>query len=236
MKATTIPPRPLGVQRFVPEIEILGRLPQPIASIEELEATPSMYSASPAFALKHGGRLVEKILSAIPADYYEECSDRELLPNIDVRVHRLYKGIFPAFPGWHCDGEFRETYFSQPDLDRTPVSKTVVCTISSHEDGVSNTEFLVEPFTASIVDGDEQNVWRQVHDQVSANMPLRTMSARDGDLIQFSNRTLHRARPAERRGWRLFFRMSMWHKPYLGLEGKLAKQEQVYQVVEGLGW
>lgn len=224
--------------RFDPERETVGNVP-PRATIDELSECAGVYAASPAFAVEHSGPLVARILKGVPASYFEECCERGLLPNIDVRIHRLYPGIFPAFPGWHCDGEFRESYFSQPDLERTPVSKTIVCTISSHDDGVSRTEFLDEPFTATVVGGDDQSLWRQVHEQVEATRrasPMRTWTMPDGYLTLFSNNTLHRAMPTMRRGWRLFFRMSMWHRPYLAVEGKVSRQEQVYQVLESLGW
>lgn len=52
----------------------------------------------------------------------------------------------------------------------------------------------------------------------------------------FDSWTLHRAMPTKIRGWRLFFRMAMWHKPNLGEDGMISKQEQVYKLVEGSGW
>lgn len=224
---------------FKSDIHIIGAMPG-TASIEELSEINSVYAASPEFAIKHCGRLVENILNKVPKSYYDECQKRNLLPNIDVRVHRLYPGVYPAFPGWHCDAEYRETYFSQPDLERTPVSKTVVCTISSHADGVSNTEFLLDDFITDIESVEtEQTIWKQVHDRVEKHLPnekRKTWIMQDGLLTEFGNRTLHRARPAKVRGWRLFFRMSMWHKPYLGAEGKVSRQEQVYIVDEGQGW
>lgn len=220
--------------RFHPDYKTIGSVCGH-TSIEELSKVVSVYAASPEFAIQHCGPLVENILARVPQFWYDECRRRKLLPNVDVRVHRLYRGIYPAFPGWHCDAEFRESYFGQPELDRTPVSKTIVCTVSSHPEGISNTRFLNEELVVSVEESEEQALWRQVHEKVESKA-RSTWDAPDGCLINFSNRTLHKAMPTVRRGWRLFFRMSMWHKPYLEAEGKISKQEQVYQVLESQGW
>lgn len=52
----------------------------------------------------------------------------------------------------------------------------------------------------------------------------------------FDSWTLHRCMPAKIRGWRLFFRMAMWHKPNLGDGGMITKQEQVYKLAEAGNW
>lgn len=218
---------------FLPEYETVGSV-WPTATIEELAEYNSVYAASPEFAVRNSGPIVKRILDKIPEWWWQECRDRGLLPNIDVRVHRLYKGSYPAFPGWHCDAELRETYFGQPDLDRTPISKTVTCTVSTLPGGLSNTEFLAEPITVSINVGEsDEMLWGQVHRQVGDRQTWRMP---DGAIVSFSHHALHRAMPAISRGWRLFFRMSMWHKPYLGVEGKISRQEQIYRLVEGSGW
>ncbi len=90
------------------------------------------------------------LLDLVPDWYYEKAEQLKLYPNCDVRIHRLYPGDFPAYPGWHCDGEYRETYFSQPDLDRINVHYHITATASSHSCGVSNTQFLNEPFKCTI--------------------------------------------------------------------------------------
>ena len=206
-----------------------------------------MFSATPEFVRRHGGPIAQRILDAVPGWYFDEARRLGLYPNCDIRIHRLYPTDFPAYPGWHCDGEFRETYFSQPDLARIPVSWHLTATASSHAEGVSNTQFLDTPIetTVNIPDGDalptqtiagSHTLWGQVHRQVEDLGEYRTWDSRDGELVLFDARTLHRAMPALRRGWRLFFRMSMWHKKNLGEGGKLSKQEQVYKILEGAGW
>ena len=224
-----------GEITFNPEFEQFAKVPG-VREIGVLAAEQGMYSASLPFVRQHGGPIVREILDTIPSSYYQEAQELGLYPSCDVRIHRLYPGMYPAIPGWHCDGEFRETYFGQPDLDRIPVSKHIICTVSSNEDGVSNTQFLTQPFTAYVPNvSNEVTLWSQVHEQVEALRPKTVLDTQDGEIMLFSARTLHRAMPCKVRGWRLFFRMSMWHKPNLG-EGQLARQEQVYVVSERNGW
>lgn len=57
---------------FKPEIETLGTF-SPNASIGELAEETGMYSASPDFAKKHGGKLTQMMLNQVPESFYEEC-------------------------------------------------------------------------------------------------------------------------------------------------------------------
>jgi hypothetical protein len=221
---------------FAPKFRVVRELPG-VFSIPDLEAERGVYSATPRFVRQHCGPIAVSILDAVPDDYFAEAERLGLYPNIDVRIHRLYPGDYPAYPGWHCDGEFRETYFSQPDLDRIPVSHHMVATASTHPEGVSNTQFLNEPFRADVdEDAKDVTLWGQVHRQLEAKGYTSLVDTRDGQLVAFDSRTLHRAMPTKVRGWRLFFRISMWHRPNLGAGGMLTKQEQVYKVAEGTGW
>lgn len=224
--------------KFNSDFKIIEKI-DPVHSIEMLSREFSMYSATPEFLRENGGDIAISILDKIPKWYFEEARRLNLFPNIDVRVHRLYPGDYPAYPGWHCDGHFRETYFSQPDSDRIGVGKHIICTVSSHEGGVSNPEFLSENISLDLDTTSDHNLWKQAHNQIEKiklNRPVATEMTRDGEIILFNPWTLHRVSPAKIRGWRLFFRMSMWDKPNLGEGGKLSKQEQVYKVLEGGGW
>lgn len=242
MTATSPIERDTRVFEFADHSSIIATF-SPTASIGDLEKEIGVYSATPTFVRRNCGEIARDILSHVPDAYYALCEELGLYPNCDVRIHRLYPGDYPAYPGWHCDGEYRETYFSQPDLDKIPVSYHLTATVSSHEDGVSNTQFLREPFTfraereCDVRSTQEQHsLWGRVNAALDARTCNDVWSSRDGQLIQFDARTLHRAMPATRRGWRLFFRMSMWHKPNLGDGGMITKQEQVYKVIGRFGW
>ncbi len=219
---------------FKPESKIIGRL-KPDASIEEIDAETSVYAASPEFVRKHCGPIANRILDAVPASYFELCASLGMLPNIDVRVHRLNIGEFPAVPGWHCDGAYRETYFATPDVDRVHVRDTVLCSVSTDAGGVSNFDIITEPFEFEPKEHtDELGLWGQVNEHVNRKQ-IPFENSIDGALYHMSCKTVHRCCPAQVRGWRIFFRMSMWHNDYLGDQGKIAKQQQVYIRTEA-GW
>lgn len=223
-------------QIFVPEIATVGSF-SPLATVAELAEETGMYSASPDFVREHGGKYTVEILDAIPLSFYEECEAHGMYPNIDVRIHRLYPGDYPAVPGWHSDGEFRENYHAQPDLQKFTDHKHLIGTVSTDPLGVSNTEVVNEEIAVDIKNPSADNtLWEQVHLQVE-NSPVSKIQLDDGQLAEMGAFTLHRATPARTRGWRLFVRASMWHKPYLSeAGGSISHQEQVYRVTESKGW
>lgn len=222
---------------FKPNFSVMKEVSPGCVPIRDMEKESGVYSASPEFVKKNCGDIARMLLSHVPDWYYAKAEELKLYPNCDVRVHRLYPSDYPAYPGWHCDGEFRETYFSQPDLDRIQVHYHITATISTNPDGVSNTQYLCDEFDADVDDSlRDVTLWGQVHNQLEKKQEKRLFDTRDGQMMLFDPWTLHRCMPAKVRGWRLFFRMSMWHKPNLGDGGMITKQEQVYKLVEGGGW
>lgn len=222
---------------FRPSYSVVGHVPG-IASIASLAAETGVYSATPEFVRANCGPIANQIMDLVPESYAKTARDLGLYLNVDVRIHRLYPGDFPAYPGWHCDGEYRETYFAQPDLERIHVHNHLVATVSSVDGGVSNTRFLKTPFSfqADSAPTSDNTLWGQVHRALEATSPTQFYDSRDGELIQMDSWTLHKCMPAKVRGWRLFFRMSMWHRPNLGNGGMISRQEQVYKLHEGGGW
>jgi hypothetical protein len=221
---------------FNPAFSVIAERPG-VAAIGELEREQGVYSATPDFVRAYCGPIAKALLELVPDSYYARARELGLSPNIDVRIHRLYPGDFPAYPGWHCDGEYRETYFSQPDLERIKVSEHLCCTVSSAPNGVSNCQFLTDPFACDVGEvSQEHTLWGQVDAAIRAGHERATWGSKDGQMVAFDSWSLHRAMPAKIRGWRLFFRMSMWHRPNLGGGGMLTRQEQVYKLAEGSGW
>jgi len=222
---------------FAPAIHRVASLPG-CASIEDLAEETGVYSASPAFVRANCGPIANQILDKVPASYFDKASSLGLFPNIDVRIQRLYPNDFPAYPGWHCDGEYRADYHAQPELNVVPNHDHIIATISSVLGGVSNTVFLDQEYTFE--QREEASAanpfWGMVHRDIESQPELKRRSSFDGQLISFDSMTLHKAAPAVARGWRLFFRISMWHKPYLGDGGKISRFEQIYQIEEGHGW
>lgn len=225
---------------FNANYQVVSELNQNVFDLEEMNEEQSMYSATPEFCQEHGGPITCDILDKVPKDFFTEASDRGLYPNIDVRIHRLYPGNFPAYPGWHCDAQFRETYFGQPRREHTQISNHLICTVSSQHGGVSNTEFIADQVEIDIPDHDLEEgtpFWAQVNLKMEQeHKDVWTWAMPDGSLTRFDCFTLHRCMPARKRGWRLFFRMAMWYRPNLD-GGHLSRQEHVYVAMNApVGW
>jgi len=228
---------------FRPNLMPIARI-NPVITDSEMKLENSMYSATAEFALANGGPVTRKLVESVPDWYYKKALELGLWPNIDVRVHDLSDplvpknlDIYPAIPGWHCDGEYRETFFGQPDLNRVPVSFHIISTVSTHGSGVSNTEFLNTPIGLKVSqEMPDIRLWQIVHRYVDQLKDANSQFTHDGDVVLFDARSLHRASPVKNRGHRLFFRMSMWHKPNLE-EGQLSLQEQLYLLPKkGSSW
>lgn len=230
---------PPGQHTFHPEVKRVGQCEAWRWHISDFAKEVSVYAASPKFVQENCGPIAKSILERVPQAYFDKCKSLGLLPNIDFRVHRLNKGEFPAVPGWHCDGVKRETYHGQPDLDRIHIRDTVLCCVSSGglQSPVCAPEIITEPLTLRVPDQsqcDEFGFWAHIHKQVPET--ARRITLKEGDLVMIGAETIHRCTPAAMRGWRAFFRLSMWHNDYIGDGGEVAKQQQVYVLSEGNGW
>jgi hypothetical protein len=218
--------------RLRPSFEVIGRVSSSFTR-EELLREPSLYCANPSFLREHGGPVANAIYNSIPRWFFELPENRGLLPNIDIRVHDLRTGDYPAYPGLHCDASQRELTFGGAAADRKTVCNNVICNVSSHPEGVSNTAFLKEELDIRISAGlSDIECWRQVDERLTP-LPngLHLERTRDGDLIRFGTDALHMVQPAVRDGVRVFFRLSMWANRD-GVNGSLAFQDQVYRLVE----
>lgn len=217
---------------FVSRIQEVGRV-DPLADRDTIHAEPMLFGASPAFAAEAGGPLTRLVLHALSdelvgASAYCRGTGQHLV--IDTRSHMLMPGFYPAIPGWHCDAYPRGAYGEQPSLTGgNPDNFHFVAFVSDQADGVSRTEFVQSGYKTRCKFGDE-HVWSSVHRQVGALTPKLTQV--DGQILRFWQATLHRASPAHAKGWRWWFRASVFYKPP---ENAIRKQVQVY-APEGLGW
>lgn len=180
-----------------------------------------------------GGPLTQEILDEIDLSREDIRAAFEygLTPVIDVRVQRLMPGMYPSIPGWHCDAVPRKDYHSQPDFSLLhPASMHMTCLLST-SDNVSNTEFLAVPFGMTFTD--DEPVWKQLHKHI-VKESMTSMTIRPGWVYKFSSLTPHRTAPTVERGWRLFFRMSMYHNP--PIVNKVPAAQQVYLLSEENGW
>jgi hypothetical protein len=197
-----------------------------------IHAEPMLFGASVEFAREAGGPLTRIMLNALTEELtgalaYCRSTSQHLV--IDTRSHMLMPGFTPAIPGWHCDAYPRGAYGEQPWLaNGNPSNFHFVCFVSDQADGVSRTEFMQSGVTTNIRNVDPEHVWASVHKQAYGD----TMTQVDGQILRFWQPTLHRAKPAHAKGWRWWFRASVFYRPP---ENAIRKQVQVY-APEGLGW
>ena len=204
---------------FKPISQVVGVMP-PTASVEQIEKEVMLRSASPEFAREHGGVLTNRVLDVIESRYRFEYHKHYV---IDTKSVMLMPGMYPAIPGWHCDGVIRNHQFAQPDLTKlNPSFKYCTVLVSSHHEGVSNTEFMQDTL---VIPCDEERVWSSVNEYIESLQNKNTFSIQDGDILEFSQATLHRTQPAFNQGWRFFFRLSEYHMPPVN---KIRHQVQVY--------
>lgn len=200
-----------------------------------LAAEPSLFSCSEEGVGVSGGLLAKTALKHIQAAFIKDIYNAKqagLSAIVDVRVQRLMPEMFPSIPGWHCDAVPRCNYHGQPNFAAiNPAAFHVALTLSSELSGVSNTEYVTDAIKPKLYD--QEHVYRDLHEQVERMKP-RTEVMKDGVFVKFTPKTIHRATPTHQRGWRMFFRFSMYHKPPIvnGVQG----QQQVYLLSEKNGW
>lgn len=219
-----VPPSLLGYGANFPKI-----------SLAILGSEPSLFSCSEEGVSISGGLLAKTALKHIQAAYIQDIYNAKqagLSAIVDVRVQRLMPGMFPSIPGWHCDAVPRCNYHGQPNFCAiNPAAFHVALTLSNEQAGVSNTEYVMDAVKPKIYDA--EHVYRELHEQVERIAP-RVEQIPDGVFTKFTPKTIHRATETHRRGWRMFMRFSMYHKPPIvnGVQG----QQQVYLLSEKNGW
>lgn len=211
---------------FIPEYKVVTTI-EGTHPAEELLEQQGMFGADLSFAYQHAGKVLQNVLDSIPETYHTEAAENGMELNIDVRIHELAVGDYPATPGWHCDAPQRETEFSNKG-ETVPVANSLVVNLSSNPLGVSNTIFAMDPVE---LDNDrmDQSTWAEMNALLGDDFSRRHVS-QDGQFIQFSCYTPHAIQPAQHDGVRMFVRISQWKKPE-GFNPGLAKTEQVYRLV-----
>ncbi len=207
---------------FNPTADHIGCMDE--RSDDELKNEPMLYSASPEFAMEHGGPLTEEFLTHVPME------DGWV---IDSKVVMLKPGWMPAIGGWHCDAVRRPN--GQPDFSATPdTDEHIVAVI-----GEPRIIWITEPIT--LIVPREGKVWPTLSRQLEAMTTglgpepglLTTGRFPDRSVIKFGTYDLHRTQVAEESGWRFFIRASKAnHRPH----NEIRRQVQVYVESEMAGW
>ena len=211
---------------FEPDAKVVAKLPG-LVSHWDLEREPMLLGASPDFAERAGGGITRMMLAQLSPLLDP---GRFLHVVIDTRVHMLMAGMYPAIPGWHCDHVPRATKYAQPDPQQmTPAYQNFAVTLSNSEIGVSHTEYVHETLD---LEYDETAVWASINDELEQSSFPSTWFVQDGDIVRFSQSTLHRATAAHASGWRFFMRLSYVATPPVN---RIRNQTQVYTTL-GKGW
>lgn len=219
----------------VPPTFLGSKAPFPKITIPLMAAERSLFSCSEEAVNIQGGPLATIALKHIQNAYIRDIYNAKqagLSAIVDVRVQRLMPGMFPSIPGWHCDAVPRDLYKGQPCFAAiNPAAFHVTLTLSTDPVGVSNTEYVMDPIKPKLYSPD--NIYRQLHEEVDRISPV-VQRVNDGVFTKFTPKTIHRATETHRRGWRMFMRFSMYHKP--PIENGVPGQQQVYILSEKNGW
>lgn len=205
-----------------------------VQPLEEIAEENSYFSCEPR---KVRGFISQQLVREVEENFsvfIEIAREAGLSPIVDVRVQRLMPGMFPSIPGWHCDAVPRDSYFGQPCFDKiNEKAFHVVCNISTQVAGVSQTEFFNEERLFTIED--PQKVYQDLHNQVEEVIDSQnSFLLPDSHLALFDPKTVHRATATKTRGWRMFFRYSMYPNP--PIQNKKQNVEQVYILTTSNGW
>ena len=211
-----------------------------VVSKEDLKKEPMLYSASLDFARKNGGALTNKILDRIDSSLARDIAyhaNKGYHPVIDTKVVMLKKGWYPSIPGWHCDNVPRGEN-GQPDM--TQLYDQVyhyICNYST-DNNLCPTEILRTEENVDII---KSQVWKSVDSGIREKLALAAPSFKDhamkvqvrsGQIVRFSRQTLHNCSPANKDGWRMFFRLSFMATP---ARNEIRNQVQIYTDVNQ-GW
>lgn len=174
----------------------------------------SMHHCSPTFVLMQEEKLARRACSHV-LQYYKadiERAEKEGLSAIvETRVQKLLPGQYPSVPGWHCDGVPRHPYDGVPKFEAINTAAfSVAVSLSTEPLGVSNTEFVMDAVKPKL--WNQEDVYRDLDVQVNQIAP-RVAQISDGQFVKYTPKTIHRAAPTHRRGWRFWFRFSMVFKP-----------------------
>lgn len=194
---------------------------------------PMLFGSHPLFAIEKGGPLTKHMTHLLyRIGSFRQLMDKKENAVIDTRITQCMKGFYPSIGGWHCDEVPRETPDSQPQFERVdPDARHFIIILESSEDH-SRTEFVNEAFDFP---HEQDNVYKQLDTQVNGYIRLSALTTtriEAGTFYEFDQLSVHRATPANNRGWRFFFRASVSDRRPVN---QIRKQVQVY-APESMGW
>ena len=168
-------------------VKIVGEFPQFPQSAVRSEVSQARVSLAEAV---EGGPIHRRFVEVLPEPWKRD-------PSVEIfsRVLWLKDGWFPLAPHYHLDWDLG-------------VNGPRVETLMALVGDASQTEFVSGP-VAYQATGERQsrmNRWAAEIEEGLRSGKLATWTLEPGKLILLDNRTLHRARPARKTGWRLLMR------------------------------
>lgn len=215
-------PSGMFLHDFAPSFETIDHV-DALPLQRELQNEQPMYQASMAFAHEQGGPITRAFIEKLPF----KLSDNVL---VDIRVHSLQKGYYPAIPGYHLDWLPRTKDGENPVIDVIPDYDHVVMILAE----TSLTEFVAEPLSLLLP---EEKPFEWANDEIkrwTSVGKLDTKHVVNGDMVRFTSRDWHRPVAAEKNEWRFLIRASRidHRKP----SNKLVNQSQVYIPIKEASW
>ncbi len=189
----------------------------PLARV--LRKEQQFYQSSMEFVAEKGGPIAQEFISKLPFS-----EDDNVL--VDVRVHSLQAGYYPAIPGYHLDWLPRTNKGADPIVETIPDYDHVVLIVAES----SLTEFVADDIMIVLP---EVKAFEHANRWIKAS-GIKTAHVKSGDMVQFTSRDWHRPSPALGSEWRLLIRASrIDHKEPVN---RLVDQSQVYIPIEEASW
>lgn len=233
MSSRRFPDRETAAVTLTPNVNVVGEV-SGVYTMPELSDEVGVMQATPEFVRANCGPVANRFLDAIPAEFFEMANRLGMNVQCEIRIHKMHKGDYPAYPGWHCDDPGRADYHGQPDYDRNIPGLHIFGSVSTDADGVCNPWFAGRPITIEVPTElrEGETMWAIADAQIRAE-GIDAFPTRDGLLYQFDNNSLHEVVQAHRRGWRLLFRISMVNFATPAAGGMISRQENIYRVAVG---
>lgn len=168
------------------QLRLIGSIPEFPQEVIREELSQPRTSIAEAMA---GGPAHRAFIGLLPEAWRAD-------PHVEIFSRCLYlkEGWYPLSPHFHVD------WGRGPDA---PVVETLMVCMGD----ASLTEFVVGPLEAPEPGaGGRHGAWDAQVAAGLANGSLRSWRIEPWKLVLFDNRTLHRARPAGKTGWRLLLR------------------------------
>lgn len=213
----------VGPTRFAPQYKTIDTI-DVFPEARLLQGETMFYQSTPEFVFDKGGPIAREFVDKLPNDLM----GRDTL--IDVRVHHLRPGNYPAIPGYHLDWIPRKDQGRAPDLSVIPDYQHVILIVAE----TCLTEYVAEEIEISnLHDGDPAQAFRRANDYIKAQ-GIKTERVINGDMVWFTSNDWHRPVAAERSEWRLFIRASK--VSHVRASNQIRTQAQVYVPFEEAGW